>query len=390
MQRHLSLALAVVGLTACGGGAGPTGPSADVAAPPEYSALPLGHLGDGTQGWGIDINNRNQVVGVAYTTASTSGPYHAFFWENGVMQDLGTLGGANSYAEHVNEHGQVVGWSYTADGALHAFFWEAGAMQDLGPVAVSHWQLRRYTAVSINERGQVIGNRPGGGGFLWQGGVTQELPLASAAGINDHGQVVGSVMTPDTAGVLMQRAALWDDGVVTQLGTIGGRWSYAVAISNSGWVAGTSEVDARYPSYYGHAFRWRDGQMQDLGRTRFNEPNNQAVYVTDRGQVLVTVPASGDASFWDDGVYQAVTWELRPGAINHPAAITGRNPCFGALVWQDGVLYDLDGANTCGDASDGIGVNDGGVVAGMSGDLVAVIWMRTPAGVASLPQGANP
>jgi probable HAF family extracellular repeat protein len=387
MQRQIVLALAAAACTACSA-AEPTGPGTVVVAgvaTPEYAVIPLGHLGDGSQGWAVDINNQNHVVGVAYTTASTSGPSHAFLWENGVMEDLGTLGGTNSYAADINESRQVVGWANTGDGAVHAFFWEAGAMQDLGPVAVTQWQLRRFTVASINERGQVIGNRPGGGAFLWQGGVTEELPLASATAINDQGQVVGWVLAPDTAGVPMRRAALWDNGVVTDLGTIGGRWSYAVAISNSGWVAGESEVDARYPSYYGHAFRWRDGQIQDLGRTRFNEPYNQAVHVTERGQVLVTVPGSGDASFWEDGVYQDVTYGLRPGAINHHAAIAGRNPCTGGLVWQDGVLHDLDGANVCGDASDAIGINDSGVVAGMSGERVAVIWMRVPDVVASLP-----
>ena len=49
------------------------------------------------------------------------------------MIDLGTLGGASSGAEAVNDSGQVVGGSQTASGANHAFLWtQAGGMVDLG------------------------------------------------------------------------------------------------------------------------------------------------------------------------------------------------------------------------------------------------------------------
>jgi probable HAF family extracellular repeat protein len=39
------------------------------------------------------------------------------------MRDLGTLGGAYSSAAAINDHGQIVGESLTADGAYHAALW---------------------------------------------------------------------------------------------------------------------------------------------------------------------------------------------------------------------------------------------------------------------------
>src|SRR5690606_21199877 len=49
---------------------------------------------------------------------------HAFRWENGVMTDLGTLGGQISWAYGVNADGSVVvGWSMNKDGAIRAFRW---------------------------------------------------------------------------------------------------------------------------------------------------------------------------------------------------------------------------------------------------------------------------
>ena len=41
------------------------------------------------------------------------------------MVDLGTLGGSQSFAVAVNDHGQVVGYSHTAgDAESHATLWD--------------------------------------------------------------------------------------------------------------------------------------------------------------------------------------------------------------------------------------------------------------------------
>src|SRR6188768_556025 len=48
------------------------------------------------------------------------------------LTDLGTLGGATSTANGVNNQGHVTGWAQTADGSPHAFIFRDGKMQDLG------------------------------------------------------------------------------------------------------------------------------------------------------------------------------------------------------------------------------------------------------------------
>ena len=72
--------------------------------------------------WANSINEEGQIVGMSVTTR---GEFHAFLWQEGQgMQDLGTLGG-HSIAHSINNAGQVVGYSTTATREDHAFLWEA-------------------------------------------------------------------------------------------------------------------------------------------------------------------------------------------------------------------------------------------------------------------------
>jgi probable HAF family extracellular repeat protein len=116
------------------------------------------------------------------------------------ITDLGTFpGGNSSYAYGINDSGQVVGYSATADGSGHAFLWQDGTMTDLGTLpgdSVSN-------AYGINDAGQVIGvsatvsGEPHAVAVLWQNGTMTDLgallgaPFIAVNGINDAGQVVG-------------------------------------------------------------------------------------------------------------------------------------------------------------------------------------------------------
>src|SRR5688572_12995814 len=62
--------------------------------------------------------------------------------------DLGTLGGASSFATDINNAETVVGWSLNADGVSRAFRWTPdGGMTDLGTLPGDDWSR----AISINE-----------------------------------------------------------------------------------------------------------------------------------------------------------------------------------------------------------------------------------------------
>lgn len=72
-----------------------------------------------------------QVLGSRSVGASAI----SFFFKGAVVlaqqytvTDLGTLGGNSSTATAINETGQIVGVSATAQGREHAFLWHNGAM----------------------------------------------------------------------------------------------------------------------------------------------------------------------------------------------------------------------------------------------------------------------
>src|SRR5882757_5569879 len=73
------------------------------------------------------------ILSLLSLVATAQTTQHAFIWTSGGMQDLGTLGGKNSYAFGINASGQVVGVANRSDGVYDAFLWTSTTgMQDLG------------------------------------------------------------------------------------------------------------------------------------------------------------------------------------------------------------------------------------------------------------------
>jgi len=66
------------------------------------------------------INSVGQVAGSSQTP---NGYIHAFRASDGIFEDLGTLGGAVSYAYGLNGFGDVVGSSYIGDHRTFTHFY---------------------------------------------------------------------------------------------------------------------------------------------------------------------------------------------------------------------------------------------------------------------------
>ncbi|HEV2394547.1 MAG TPA: hypothetical protein VG146_19525 [Verrucomicrobiae bacterium] len=156
------------------------------AATPLYSISDLGTLG-GAQSSANAINNLGQIVGRADLANNNAVLAHAFVYSNGIMTDLSVLGTYNtgqgttssSAAYGINNKGEIVGQSSTTNGVLHAFLFSQGQMSDLGVLPGSQ--------------------------------------QSKAHAINDSSQVVGWTLGPGT-----QRAFLYENGSLTDLGTLGG------------------------------------------------------------------------------------------------------------------------------------------------------------------------
>src|SRR5450830_991366 len=152
----------------------------------------LGTLG-GPNSYGIAINNEGAATGFADTA---DGDWHAFLYKPGAtLKDLGTLGGKISYASGINSLGQVVGTAMTEDGSRHAFIYDGKNMLDLGKkIGVGN-----SFATGINNDGQVAGIvdvEDMRYTFVWRNNKITMHPSGKSLyltnAINEAGQVIGA------------------------------------------------------------------------------------------------------------------------------------------------------------------------------------------------------
>ena len=115
--------------------------------------------------------------------------------------------------------------------------------------------------------------------FRWQNGALTDLGAlpginsSAVSGINARGWIAGlsenGVVDPLLGGTPETRAALWKDSQIIDLGTLGGNESVAIAVNNRGQVIGFATNATPDPfSGFGtqvRAFVWKNGVMKDLG-----------------------------------------------------------------------------------------------------------------------------
>jgi len=166
----------------------------------------LGWLGRTTTAH--SINNRGQVVGTGNNIRLHR---RGFIWEDGQMTDLGALPGDNeSFGVQINEAGEIAGQSSRLSCCVdtwHPVVWRRGVLSPLSPTFATDQDRE---VVAINPRGLIVGFGRGGP-WVWDDGVTWELPTLGVGGkpaaVNARGDIVGSASLSQTLGGF--HAVLW-------------------------------------------------------------------------------------------------------------------------------------------------------------------------------------
>jgi probable HAF family extracellular repeat protein len=309
--------------------------------PERYQVTVLPSLGGSTLG--ASINNRGWVAGRSTLLGNQS--RHATLWRDGVLTDLGTLGGPNSAVlwPVKNNRGVISGFAQSAEPDPNGeawscsfffpaatgrgyrclgFRWRDGRMTALPTLGGTHgfatgtnnslrtvgWAENKVVDATCTAP-QILQFRA----VVWgpDGKVESELsPLggdstSAATAINDRGLVIGISGRCDQAAGRFSaiRMVLWERGVPNEIPAFGGvAWNTPMAINQRGEVVGFANASvADDGNFNPRAFYWRKGQATTPLAALPGHATSQATGINERGQI---VGQSCDAQ----GNCRAVAW----------------------------------------------------------------------------------
>ncbi|WP_156757614.1 hypothetical protein [Actinokineospora pegani] len=290
----------------------------------------------------VAANDVDQVVG-AYTRHPGEAA-RAALWTGGERVDLHPPGAFESSAVAIAGQGEVLVISH-----------HVGADPTSTASDLSLWRLGRWTtlvedgwfddpvlgptgdvAVRVADR-TLLFPRGRGPGIRLPGLGCDPAPRPVA--VNAAGEVLLSCADSGRG-----RVALWRDGGLTDIGSLGGGDTRLPAtgprtgpwLNAAGEVTGVSATrDGRY-----HAFRWRGGTMTDLTPAAAHSTSHG---VNERGDIAGEVPATGGpgsrAALWHREGVTHLGW-LTPGHLTSPTALHPRLPVVA------GVDHSPDGSTT--------------------------------------------
>jgi len=272
---------------------------------PRYSIIDLGRSSEV-----VALNDKGEVAG---TRTTSDGHRHAFLYSQGHIIDLGTLGGADSFAQGLNSSGVVVGLAQTAEkmpGPGHRqlfkpFIFSNGTLRELQLIAPATETIDR--AVDINDSGQIAVTLHSQIGAIWSSGSAELLGTLVPAGtgvrmgesvkgdgtrtpiisyragyvvprrINRFGTVIGLAKAMDSS----EHAFIYSHKQLTDLGILDGKSSQAKDLNDDGTVVGSYRTNGGAI----HAVRFISGKPEDLGIPAGFE-NSSAEGINNTGEIV--------------------------------------------------------------------------------------------------------
>ncbi|MBC8143200.1 MAG: DUF3466 family protein [Armatimonadetes bacterium] len=250
--------------------------------PQQYIVTDLGTLG-GTVSFANGINERGQVIGWSLT--SNNDAVRGFVAQGDEMRLVRSLGGEVAQANGINDGGQVVGISQLPHiDQFHAFVWDGSKLTDIGTLGGDNAGGR-----AINNRGVIVGssqtaNNKSTHAFRYENGTMEGFSpsgdFATATAINDCNQIVGYFFWRERKEIC---SFLWQGDTHCVLPSIGGRATFALGLNGRGKIVGVGDTMAKDTE---HAFIYDNasGKISDLGT--LGGDYSEARSINDAGQVV--------------------------------------------------------------------------------------------------------
>jgi probable HAF family extracellular repeat protein len=306
---------ALAGKGGKGGGGSGGGATANV----EYDVVWLGTLG-GSESSALAVNSSGQVVGWSFdangnqraTYFSPTGPIDL----NSLMADLISARADGPWtawiAADINDLGQITGSIRPSSGISHPFIYDPGDPASDRPrrlIILDQLHGATTRGWAINNLGDIAGDYfgDGGGSFVYSpGGVLIDMGPIYAEGINDAGQVVFWDEALGSSWRYTPDLALGDNGQFVPFP--GGLWD----INFYGDVAGVTHTQIRRNKYVDTIYRASD-------------PASQQVIYEGSAASFPCINDEMDVCFVADGRLKLYTDKDGLGLIDVDPLVTGDN-----------------------------------------------------------------
>jgi len=320
--------------------------------------------------------------------------------------DLGTLGGASSYAADINQGNTVVGWSETSSGMTHAFRWTAAdGMVDLGTLPGD--AMSRAVAVldgTTQSGAQILGVSGQDGRWtpvVWSSsGSVSALPIplipgfgtALPTGFNTQGNVVGF----DAEGIGLQQGWVWSesDGKYNLSANVqgGSNEGAASGVTASGLVVLTTRAfTCHHTAQCWRTYRW----SQTSGYSPLGTPGNDP----EANVTGLALNEIGSVAGWATaGTSTGTTpyrWDANSGFTLLANYATGSSSYgYATAISSNGTVVGADFEPSSGSIVASTWLANGAIVKLSPGDpnpsvAVAITNLGTIAGWAAVSSGAN-